>query len=299
MLTVAIATDIPGEPGRVAPIVSKSCEAVVGDGRCPLALGLAGSSIVTWYAIVRADDAEPSRLTIEFHDRVATGAIVETRDLAFSDRDNPSSRWASAGAVIAAFVAARDMPGGTPPVAPRHSEPPPEPLTEKGRLRWGFDLAMVSGPGLDRGAYRLGGLGRGFLGLPHLPHVIGAMSFRYAQRPGDLDIAWASGSVGLGVRSGNEQSPVSIELLGELVLERMFVTGRNTATGQEASSAQNRFGGRLDVNVAFGVWRSIAVVLGAEANALRPSVDITFLDARAGRAPIVELAFSGGVRVSR
>jgi hypothetical protein len=53
------------------------------------------------------------------------------------------------------------------------------------------------------------------------------------------------------------------------------------------------------VNAALGVWRSVALVLGAEANALRPSVDITFLDAKVGRAPVVEFGFSGGVRVSR
>ncbi len=89
-----------------------------------------------------------------------------------------------------------------------------------------------------------------------------------------------------------------MELLGELVVERMFVTGRNAETGHEGSSAQNRFGGRLGVNAAFGIWRSVAFVLGAEANAMRPSVEITFLDAKVGREPIVQFAFSGGVRVS-
>jgi hypothetical protein len=297
MLVVAIATDIPAETGRAAPIVSKSCEAAAGVGRCPLAQDLASSSIVAWYAIVRADDAEGSRLRIEFHDRQASGALVETRELAFSDRDNADSRWASAGAVIAAFVAARDTPGSTLTLRP--VEVRVEPLPEVPALRWGFDLALASGPGLDRGAYRLGGLARGFLGLPRAPNVFGVLSLRYAARPGDVDLAWASGSLGIAVRSGNARSPFSAELLSELVVERMFVTGRNDATGNEGSSQQNRFGGRLGVNVAVGVFRSVAFVLGAEASALRPSVDITFLDAKVGREPIVEFAFSGGLRVSR
>jgi hypothetical protein len=297
MLTVAIATDIPGETGRAAPIVAKSCEAAVGAGRCPLAQDLAASSVVAWYAVVRADDTEGSRLRIEFHDRLASGALVETRELAFSDRDSPDSRWASAGAVIAAFVAARDTPDGASTV--RRNEPRSEPPREYDGVRWGADVAFVTGPGLDRGAYRWGALGRGFLGFPRTPHVLGVLSLRYAERPGDLDVSWASASLGFGVRSGNERSPFSAELLGELVVERMFVVGRNAATGHEGSSAENRFGGRLGANFAIGVWNGIALVLGADAAALRPSVDVTFLDARVGRTPIVEFGLSAGVRVSR
>jgi hypothetical protein len=297
MLTVAIATDIPGETGRAAPIVAKSCEAAVGAGRCPLAQDLAVSSIVAWYAIVRADDAEGSRLRIEFRDRLATGAVVETRDLVFSDRDNSDSRWASAGAVIAAFVAARDMTVAS--ASPQKPELRIEPLSESPSVPWGLDLAFMTGPGLDRGSWRMGALGRGFLGFPRTPHVLGVVSLRYAERSGDVEIAWASASLGFGVRSGNEKSLLSAELLGELVVERMFVSGRNEATRHEGSSAENRFGGRLGVNAALGVWRSVALVLGAEASALRPSVEITFLDAKAGREPSVEFGFSGGLRVSR
>src|SRR6266542_4195352 len=108
MLNVAIATEIAGEQGRFAPIVSKSCEAAVGAGRCPLAQELGPSTVVAWYAVVRADEGECSRLRIEFRDRSAAGALIETRDLVFSERDPSDVRWASAGAVIAAFVAARD-----------------------------------------------------------------------------------------------------------------------------------------------------------------------------------------------
>jgi hypothetical protein len=296
MLSVAIATDIPAETGRAAPIVARSCEAVVGAGRCPLAQELAPSRVVAWYAVVRADDADGSRLRIEFRDRLATGALVETRDLVFSDRDTSDSRWASAGAVIAAFVVARDTPDGAPIVRPPEIRTAPSP--ESQGLRWGFDLAATTGPALDRGAFRFGGLGRGFVGFPRTPNVLGVLSLRYAQRPGDLDVAWASGSVGIGVRSGDRSSPFSVELLGELVVERMFVTGRNDATGHEGSSTQNRFGGRLGVNAAFGVWRGVGFVLGAEANAMQPSVEVTFLDARVGREPTLQFAFSGGVRVS-
>src|SRR6185369_3455973 len=134
MLIVAIATDVPADTGR-ASIVSKSCETAVGPGRCPLAQDLGSSRIVAWYAIVRADDADGSRLRIEFRDRAATGALVETRELVFSERDSADSRWASAGAVIAAFVAARDTPDST---FPRPVELRAEPAPEVPPLHWGF-----------------------------------------------------------------------------------------------------------------------------------------------------------------
>ncbi len=245
--------------------------------------------------VVRAEDAEGSRIRIEFRDRSLTGTLVETRDLVFSERDAAESRWASAGAVIAAFVTARDAPeaasGGARPAELRIP-----PLPAEAAVAWGCDLAFVTGPGLDRGAYRAGALGRGFVGLARAPNVFGALSFRYAQRAGDLDVTWMSASAGMGARADLRETPVSLELLGELVVERIAIVGRNVTTGHEGSSAQNRFGGRLGSNVALRIWRGLAFLLGAEASVLRPSVEITFLDAPAGRVPALQFAASAGVR---
>jgi hypothetical protein len=297
MLTVAIAIEIPGDAAHPAPIVSKSCEAVVGDGRCPLAQELGASSVVAWYAIVRADDAAGSRLRIEFHDKSPTGAIVETRDLVFSERDDSESRWSSAGAVIAAFVAARDAPDA-PPVPRRPDSAAAGPPRDTS-VPWGFDLAFVTGPGLDQGPYRTGVLGRGFVGLPRAPNVFAALSFRYAERPGNLDLSWVSASAGIGARTGGTHAVACVELLGELVVERMFIAGRSPITGHEGSSAENRFGGRLGSNGALAIWNALAIVVGAEVSVTRPSVDITFLDAKAGRTPTVEFATSFGLRYRR
>jgi len=297
MLSVAIAIDMPADTGTAAPIISKSCEAAVGTGRCPLARDLKASSVVTWYAVVHSEDPEGARLRIELRDRSATGVLVETRDLVFSAHDKSESRWASAGAVIAALVAARDSPDTAPAIAHRMVVPVGHAFGDEG-LPWGFDLVFVTGPGLDRGGYRLGGFVRGFVGLPRAPAVIGMLSLGYAQRPGDLDLSWLSASGGMGARIGRRESTVSAELIGELVVERMSMTGRNAATGHEASVSQNRFGGRLGTNFALRVWADFAFVLGAEVSALRPSIDIAFLDERVGRAPLVEFGMSGGVRFS-
>jgi len=295
MLNVAIATDVPGDGAGIAAIISTSCEAAVGASRCPVAKDLKVSSVVAWYAIVRSEDAEGSRLRIELHDRSPTGVVVETRDLTFSENDRRESRWASAGVVIAALVAARDSPdtasSSRHPTEPRFTAPVAR------RAPWGFDVAFTVGPGLDRGAYRVGGLVRGFVGLPRSPSVIGEFSLHYAERPGELDLSWLSASGGVGARVGNRSSALSAELIGELVFERMFIAGRNAATGHEASSGQNRFGGRLGANVALRVWGGFGLVLGAEVSALRPSVDITFLDAKVGREPLVGFGLAAGIRV--
>jgi hypothetical protein len=63
-------------------------------------------------------------------------------------------------------------------------------------------------------------------------------------------------------------------------------------------AAQNRFGGRLSVNVALELLDNVAWVVGAEATALRPSVAITVGEDAAGRAPAVTYAFSTGFRFS-
>jgi len=297
MLSVAIAVEVPGETGIAATIASASCEAAVGAGRCPIARNLEPSSVVAWYAVVRSEDASGTHMKVELHDRSSTGAIIETRDLAFTERDKSESRWASVGAVIAAFVAARDTTERAP--APPRVEPAPAPAFEARPTPWAVDLMAITGPALDRGPFRWGGAVRGFVGFPSAPAVIGAVSLRYAQRAGDVDLTWVSGSAGIGARVGDGDSPVGFDLTGELVYERMSILGRDDVTGHEASSQENRFGGRLGVHGALRLWHGLAFVVGADVSALRPAVDITFLDARAGREPSVGFALAAGFRYGR
>jgi hypothetical protein len=300
MLSVAIALEPPTEPA-VVQAIARSCEEAIGAGRCKAAGEVVGGNVVAWYALVRLDDPAVPLLKIEFHDRDASGTLIEARELSFSERDRPENRWASAGAVIAAFVAAREGPGSS---APRPAPPPrplpapaPEPAPSH-RLAWNADLALFTGPGLDRGSYRLGGLGRGYLALPDAPGVLGLISFRYSERPGDLMLAWWSASCGMGARLGGRATPLSAELTGEFVFERLTLNATNQTTAEQQAAAQNRFGGRLSVNLALRVVGGLGLVAGAEATALRPSVAVSVGDEAAGRAPAVGYAFSAGLRFS-
>jgi hypothetical protein len=297
MLSVAIALEPPSESAAVRAI-TQSCQEAIGEGRCHDASELAPATVVAWFALIRVEDPSAPELKIEFHDRGPSGALIETRALSFSERDNPETRWASAGAVIAAFVAAREG-ADVAPARPRPLPPPPSPAPPVHEsLAWNVDLALFAGPGLDRGAYRLGGLGRAYLSLPEAPRVLGLLSLRYAERPGNLALAWWSASGGLGARLGGHTTPLSAELTGELAFERLLMSTVDPLTNSPDRAAQNRFGGRLSVNLALKLVNNLAWVAGAEATALRPSVAITVGHDASGRAPAVTYAFSTGLRFS-
>ncbi|HVY28994.1 MAG TPA: hypothetical protein VHB79_20695 [Polyangiaceae bacterium] len=299
MLSVAIALEPPIEPAHVQ-VVAQSCEASLGRGRCRVASELSPGSVVAWYALVRSEEGA-SGLAIEFYDRNSSGTLIERRELSFPEQANGQQRWASVGAVIAAFVAARE--GGEtvpkPEPAPEQAPPAPAPapLPRPG-LAYNADLALFAGPGLDQGRYRLGALARGYVASPEVPRVLGLISVRYAERPGALSLAWWGASCGMGARLGARGSPLSLELTGELVFERLQMSARDDATGNAESSSQNRFGGRLSINAALAFASHFGLVVGAEATALRPSVAITVGSDDAGRALPVSYAFSAGLRFS-
>jgi len=302
MLSVAVAIDFPTESAQASvQTVSRSCEEALGDGRCPVAGELKPATIVTWYAVIHSDEPDLSKLRVEFRDRSADGVLIEARTLTFSEHDNVKSRWASAGAVIAAFVAARDGTRISPSSGHRELDTPPQWVepTPRGPV-WGLDLALLTGPGIDPGGYRLGGLLRGFIGVvPRAPGVLGVLSLRYTARPGDLDVTWLSASFGMGARVGGQTSALSAELTGELAFERMLMSAENPLTGHTDSAAQNRFGGRLGVNFGWALWPTLSFVVGAEATAMRPAVSITVADAKAVHEPLVGFGLSAGIRLSR
>jgi hypothetical protein len=298
MLSVAIAIEPPAESAPAVDLAVQSCERSIGSGRCRSAEGATTATVVAWYAVI-AVDPETSALTIRFHDRNPQGILIETRALSFSERDNPESRWASAGAVIAAFVAARDS-GTRPPVAAPAPPalpppPPPAPVDPERRAAWNVDLALFSGSALDRGSLRWGALARGYLALPQAPSVLGLVSLRYAERPGALSLAWYGAGFGMGARA--HSAPFSAELTGEVAFERLRMEAEDPARTSSDSTSQNRFGGRLSVNLGLDLSSHLALVAGAEVAAMRPSIAILVADADVGSVPAVAYGFSVGVRL--
>jgi hypothetical protein len=298
MLSVAITVEPPAEFAPAVDLAVQSCERAIGGGRCRSAEGATTATVVAWYAVIVVDP-ETSAITIRFHDRNPQGVLIETRALAFSERDNPESRWASAGAVIAAFVAARDS--GTqplpapPPPPPLVVEPAPAPVEAERPSAWNVDLALFAGSALDRGPWRWGTLARGYLALPQAPSVLGLVSLRYAERPGDLSLAWYGAGFGMGARTRAE--PFSAELTGEVAFERLRLEAEDPAQGARDSTSQNRFGGRLSVNLGLDLSSHLALVAGAEVAAMRPAIAIMVADDDVGSVPAVAYGFSVGLRL--
>jgi hypothetical protein len=78
----------------------------------------------------------------------------------------------------------------------------------------------------------------------------------------------------------------------------MRMAAEDASTAQQDEASQNRFGGRLSVNLALAVTGHVALVAGGEATAMRPSVSIAVGDDAVGREPPVGFGFSAGVRFS-
>lgn len=297
MLSVAIALE-PPQPAEVVQQVTQSCEEAIGRGRCLAAEDVEPGSVVTWHALLVSSEPKMPELRIEFRDREGTGTLIETRVLTFGGRDAAHSRWASAGAVIAAFVAARDSSAPPPPrpaPLPEPPSPPALPRRAEPSPSWNADVGAWTGPALSRGPYRFGAFGRAGLATPGAPSALGVVSLRYGERPGDVSLSWWGVSAGLGARL--RRGPIYGELTGELVFERLNMAATQNEMKRSDDTSQNRWGGRLGLNAAWRLAGPLGVVAGVEADALRPAVTIRVGDEIAGRAPAVTFALSLGVRV--
>src|SRR5689334_24893961 len=60
MLSVAIAMEPPTESAAVVQAVARSCEQAIGEGRCQPASELRAAEVVTWFALIRAAEPEPT-----------------------------------------------------------------------------------------------------------------------------------------------------------------------------------------------------------------------------------------------
>lgn len=296
MLTVGIYVDAPPAAAvAVEQAVSDSCEAVVGPARCPSIRSLPDSPITTWVAVIRSEDAEWSRLSVDFHDRNLQGALLERRQLVFSEHDAVEDRWAGAGAVVAAFVAARD--GDAVQVADRY-QPPPAPEGEAETHPWAFDIAGLGGSGASEQLFRFGALARVWLEVPRAAGMVSVLEARYAERDGDTALRWWSCAAGVGARLEPDGSLVGAEFAGQLVFERFSASARDPESTLEDSIAINRLGGRLELNLFWKVWPGLGVVLGGDAHLLPPKVAIYERDRYVGLESSVGYAFGAGVRLT-
>ena len=154
----------------------------------------------------------------------------------------------------------------------------------------------MTGPGFEHAWYRTGGFGRAWLTLPPASHVVAVVGARYALHPGEPSFQWAAVSLGAGARLGAARASWNAELLGEFVVERLFVRASHPEQGSE-SGGQTRFGGRLGLNVSLRLVEALRLIAGAEAETLSPPVRLEVRSAIAGREPPARFTLTAGLRL--
>jgi hypothetical protein len=246
----------------------------------------------TWYALVNWDEAH-LHARIEIHHGQPSGTPSSVREVDFTESDALEQRQRAVGLIIAAYVLenarAQTPPtqaAATSPVAP---PPPSDTASTAEAIRqpsYGVDLALLAGPGLDRGAARFGTMLRGFARPFDAPLLL-LVSARMAQRFDVPAVMWLSGSAGLALHLQAHDSPWALETRAELVLQRIEVRAKDLDTGTSATEGAWRSGGQLGLEAHAALSRDFYVFGGAELGVLFPAVHATAGGHNAGTDPRV------------
>lgn len=279
-MVFAVVVDVPPLEAAAAARTVATCNAALGPGQCALAEStLSPDHASRWYAVVRYGPEGQARLTIELYEGTREGGRVASSELEFKERDSPEERWASAGVVVAALVAAQPA---VPSPAPQKPSPAPvvpftavvkvEPPATR-RPPWlRLDLGITAGSEVRGGPLRVGPLGRLGVAFSSVPVFAFASAAYTVQSSQSTDLSWLTGSFGAGVRVGFARQRGALELRAEAVIETL---GIQATDGQRSESARRaRFGARLGLDLSGYLTKNWAVVAGAEAGVLGPRVVI-------------------------
>lgn len=290
-MNFAVVVDVPPIEASAAASVLSTCNAALGAQHC----AIAGPDVSgQWYAVVRFAPEQSTVFRIELHDGTPSGTQVAASQLEFKDRDSERERWASAGVVVAALVAAQSAGESEPPPKTEPAKPAPlvtrPPLNPPPRPRpveppyWPrVDIGATLGSENQSRALRVGPLGRIGVAFAELP-VFALASAAYTVRgSGSPDSTWFTGSLGFGVRVGFMQQRGAVELRTEGVLETVRISASDDA--RSAHARRTRFGPRLGLDLSGYLMKNLALVAGAEAAALHPAVQITVAGQNADRLP--------------
>ena len=290
-MNFAVVVDVPPIEASAAASVLSTCNAALGAQHC----AIAGPEVSgQWYAVVRIAPEQSTVFRCELHAGTPNGTQVAASQLEFKERDSERERWASAGVVVAALVAAQSAGESEPPPkteppkpapAVTRTKPSPAPLPRAVAPRYWprMDLGATLGSENQSRALRVGPLGRVGLAFAELP-VFALGSVAYTVRgSGRPDSTWFTGSLGFGVRIGFAQQRAAVELRTEGVLETIGLSASDDT--RTARARRTRFGPRLGLDLSGYLMKNLALVVGAEAAALHPAVQITVAGQNADRLP--------------
>lgn len=285
-MPITVVLDVPPIEA-VAERAVATCNAALGPDHCALA---AADSTSRWYAVVRVGEERPATLTIDLYDRSLPGDRVASSVLAFDARDLPKERWASAGVVVAALVAARSMPIEKAAAKDAGPKPPPRPLPPiavqlppSRALLARAELGLTGGWAQGGGAFRFGALTRGSLAFRELPLFVLASGAYMQRHTGTPDFTWWTGALGLGAHVGGWQHGSAAEIRVEAVLDSVVISASDGTRRDRAQ--RSRFGSRLGVDLTGPLTNHLAWVAGVEAAALLPRVAVDVSGQTVARLP--------------
>jgi hypothetical protein len=306
----------PERDARSPDVLVASCSATLGRGRCRAGTQGDSEEPSVWYAVVVWLDAEHLRARVQFRRR---GELWAQRDVEFNATDSTEQRERALGLIVAAYAmgsqaSAPEEPASQPgDPAPKVAPAPARPTrgdvsgaarddggsddeTASAPSSYGVDTGVFLGPGLDRGASRVGILVRPWL-RPFTAPLVGLVQVRGSMRPDDPLVTWLSASLGVGGRLEPQDSLVAVELHLEAVGERLIASAEDPSGARESKGVY-RFGGRLGGELQIPQRTPVSGFVGVEGSLLRPRVDVSVADRSVGSEPPVSWAVLLGLRTS-
>lgn len=296
---------------RTPDVLVASCSATLGRGRCRAGREESKEPSV-WYAVVAWLDEQRLSARVQFR---RGGELWAQRDVQFSSTDSAEQRERALGLIVAAYAMGTEAsapeepapedtpvepapsPAPTVPVSsPPRDEGPSDEDTRDTPSHYGVDTGVFLGPGLDRGASRVGLLLRPWLRPSDAP-LMGLIQVRGAMRPDDPLVTWLSASLGLGARLEPEASLVAVEAHLEGVGERWIASAQDS-TGARESKGVFRFGARVGAELQIPQRSPVSGFVGVEGAFLRPKVDVAVAEQTVGSEPSLTWAVLLGLRTS-
>jgi hypothetical protein len=321
-----VAVESEPRAGELDQVLLDSCNGALGAPRCSAADGLNGAA-PTWLVRVRWD-ADGRRAQVEFRRGDGSAGASETREVEFAPADSDAQRRRAVGLIIAAYVveqakARAETAAAAQPAPEPKSEPSTPPASDSGAEsgsdadsgsetviviapdlvpprrppEWAIELALLAGPGFERGAPRFGLLLRGLL-WPLSQPIAGTASVRGAQRFDEPSVRWLSATLGVTWQLVPQHDPVGLELRIEAAFQNVRVEADEPGGDDRESGDAWRGGGIAGADAWLRLGAATALVAGFELVLLRPSVHLDIGGEGAGIDPVLTWAGTLGVRLA-
>jgi hypothetical protein len=301
-----VLVDLPAEQASSprVPAMLAACTAALRHGECVLSNGgeradARAIAVVTWR------DAAQLDVWIEVGARREGQAIWTSRKLDFRPEDAPEEQWRSIGFAIAGLAGALDpaLPEPAPASIPR-PEPPStvvahDTATPKTARPLPFRLGgrIEIGPGLDRGAWRVGGVAALQYDLPgQLISVVATAGDAEATgATQSVDMNWARFGLGLAIST---PLPAGAEGSAGVLfgLERVAAT-ESDASGTSEAKSRWLGGAILDVSVRWPRSSPVGAVLGGQLVRLSGGTAVRSHGEQVASSPATETALLAGLDV--